>query len=190
MSELPEDAAVAEAESSAVLVAGADVVDLVEGAGVEGSAPAEVEAVDAAEPEVDEAVETEAVEADAPEAVDPVVIEPDQVLLASRDVARAALAEITDGQTVGADEGHEAVSYTHLDVYKRQAVPGSRRSALRGPRPGTARERSDSPRAAAGGGWRRRIRPRGRARRRGRTALGHGAARCRLPALGLSLIHI
>ena len=124
MSELPEDAAVAEAESSAVLVAGADVVDLVEGAGVEGSAPAEVEAVDAAEPEVDEAVETEAVEADAPEAVDPVVIEPDQVLLASRDVARAALAEITDGQTVGADEGHEVHEQHVLTLYFECRLPG------------------------------------------------------------------
>src|SRR5690606_37210587 len=51
-------------------------------------------------------------------------IEPDAVLLGSREVARAALAEITDAQTIGADDGHEVHEAHVLTLYFECRLPG------------------------------------------------------------------
>ncbi|WP_084821245.1 MULTISPECIES: DUF3027 domain-containing protein [unclassified Leucobacter] len=74
-------------------------------AAVEPAAPA----VDAEPASDDEpAVDTEPAADPAPVTEVPEApIEPDPVLLAARDRAREALAEITDPKTIGADEGHE-----------------------------------------------------------------------------------
>lgn len=52
------------------------------------------------------------------------VIEPDPVLIASRDIAREALAEITDPQTVGADDGFEVHEAHVLTLYFECRLPG------------------------------------------------------------------
>lgn len=57
------------------------------------------------------------VEKDAP-------IEPDSVLLSSRDLARKALEEITDAHSIGADEGHEVHEAHVLTLYFECSLPG------------------------------------------------------------------
>ncbi|RGE16748.1 DUF3027 domain-containing protein [Leucobacter sp. wl10] len=49
---------------------------------------------------------------------------PDEVLLAARDQARAALAEITDPQTIGADDGHEVHEAHVLTLFFECRLPG------------------------------------------------------------------
>lgn len=51
-------------------------------------------------------------------------LDPDPVLLASRDVAREALAQITDAQTIGADDGHEVHEVHVLTLYFECRLPG------------------------------------------------------------------
>jgi len=51
-------------------------------------------------------------------------ITPDSVLLAARDVARRALGEITDAQTIGADEGHEVHEAHVLTLFFECRLPG------------------------------------------------------------------
>ena len=95
---------------------------------------AEVEAVvvepvnaDAEAAELVSAEGTSAEEAEAAEEVDAVAavpLEPDAVLLASRNVARAALEEITDPKSIGADEGHEAHEQHVLTLYFACTLPG------------------------------------------------------------------
>lgn len=51
-------------------------------------------------------------------------ITPDPVLLAARDVARRALSEITDAQTIGADEGHEVHEAHVLTLFFECRLPG------------------------------------------------------------------
>jgi hypothetical protein len=65
-------------------------------------------------------VETEAPEPEAPE----VEIAPDEVLLAARDQARAALAEITDPRTIGSDDGHEVHESHVLTLFFECRLPG------------------------------------------------------------------
>lgn len=83
-------------EESAEIVEAEVRSESVEAPAAESEAP--VEAAADAEP---------AVEAESSTAVPEAPIEPDPVLLAARDRAREALAEITDPKTIGADEGHE-----------------------------------------------------------------------------------
>ncbi len=72
------------------------------------------------EPVGDSGSETsDAVPVEAPEAVDP-----DPVLLGSREIARAALAEITDAATIGADEGHEVHEQHVLTLFFECRLPG------------------------------------------------------------------
>ena len=128
MSELPEESATVEATAVETTEAesATDHVEAVE------AEPADAEADEAVEPEVidADAVGAEAVEPEAPEAVDPVevveeiMLEADPVLLASREVARGALAEITDAQTIGADEGHEVHEQHVLTLYFECRLPG------------------------------------------------------------------
>lgn len=49
---------------------------------------------------------------------------PDEVLLAARDEARAALAEITDPRSVGADDGHEVHEPHVLTLFFECRLPG------------------------------------------------------------------
>ena len=49
---------------------------------------------------------------------------PDPVLLAAREQARAALGEITDPKTIGADEGHEAHEPHVLTLFFECRLPG------------------------------------------------------------------
>lgn len=49
---------------------------------------------------------------------------PDEVLLASRDQARAALAEITDPRTIGSDDGHEVHEAHLLTLFFECRLPG------------------------------------------------------------------
>lgn len=51
-------------------------------------------------------------------------IEPDPKLLESRELARTALAEITDAATVGSDEGHEAHEAHVLTLFFECRLPG------------------------------------------------------------------
>lgn len=51
-------------------------------------------------------------------------IAPDLVLLAARDQARAALAEITDAQTIGSEDGHEAHEAHVVTLYFECRLPG------------------------------------------------------------------
>lgn len=68
-------------------------------------------------------IETESTEPVQAEAA-PVDIAPDTVLLAARDIARAALAEITDEQTIGADEGFEVHGERVLSLFFECRLPG------------------------------------------------------------------
>lgn len=52
------------------------------------------------------------------------LIDPDPVLLGSREIARVALAEITDAATIGADEGHEAHEQHVLTLFFECRLPG------------------------------------------------------------------
>lgn len=59
---------------------------------------------------------------EATEPVDPP--EPDEVLLGSRELAREALTEITDAQTIGVDEGYEVHESHVLTLYFECRMPG------------------------------------------------------------------
>ncbi|WP_449283136.1 DUF3027 domain-containing protein [Leucobacter sp.] len=73
-----------------------------------------------------EAPEAEGTGFEAADAVEipPIEIEPDEVLLAARDQARAALAEITDPRTVGSDDGHEVHEEHVLTLFFECRLPG------------------------------------------------------------------
>lgn len=90
-------------------------------AAVEAERVAEVELAPAAEPTAEltaEVSEPEEKSASGVETAPEVLpLEPDPVLLDSRELARAALTEITDAQTIGADEGHEAHEQHVLTLY-------------------------------------------------------------------------
>jgi hypothetical protein len=66
----------------------------------------------------DEPVETEIV------TTEPEAFESDPVLLDSRELAREALLEITDPQTIGADDGHEAHEAHVLTLFFECRLPG------------------------------------------------------------------
>lgn len=51
-------------------------------------------------------------------------IAPDNVLLGSRELAREALSEITDAQSIGADEGHEVHEAHVLTLFFECRLPG------------------------------------------------------------------
>lgn len=59
-----------------------------------------------------------------PETLEAPEIIPDPVLLQARDIARAALAEITDPKTIGADEGFEAHEERVLSLFFECRLPG------------------------------------------------------------------
>ncbi|MGK0740722.1 DUF3027 domain-containing protein [Leucobacter sp. Z1108] len=91
--------------------------------GVDSSAEAESEVVTEIQAVAEVAADAGAVEA----VVDPepaAQIEPDPVLLAAREQARAALAEITAPQTIGAEDGHEAHEAHVLTLYFECRLPG------------------------------------------------------------------
>lgn len=56
--------------------------------------------------------------------VDLAKIEPDPALLAAREQARAALVEIADPQTIGAEDGHEVHEAHVLTLYFECRLPG------------------------------------------------------------------
>ncbi len=113
MSELPEESATVEA-TAAEKTEAESATDHVEAVEAE---PAGAEADEAVEPEASETV-------DPVEVFEEIVLEADPVLLASREVARGALAEITDAQTIGADEGHEVHEQHVLTLYFECRLPG------------------------------------------------------------------
>ena len=53
-----------------------------------------------------------------------VAVDPDPVLLASRELAREALAEIADPQTIGVDDGHEVHEPHALTLFFECRLPG------------------------------------------------------------------
>lgn len=67
-----------------------------------------------------EPAETEATAAPAVEAE----VVPDPVLLNSRDIARAALSEITDPETIGGDDGHDVHDAQTVTLYFECRTPG------------------------------------------------------------------
>lgn len=85
---------------------------------------AEAPAVEAAEetPAIDDPAAAEPLEEVAAPDLAPLVA--DEVLLGSRDLARTALAEITDAQTIGADDGHEINEAHVLTLFFECRLPG------------------------------------------------------------------
>ncbi|MCA0378391.1 MAG: DUF3027 domain-containing protein [Actinobacteria bacterium] len=138
MSELPEEVQpevveVVEAEVTGEAAAlPIEPVEMSEASAAEPlDEPSDVEPVEGSEVVVgaDELVEPAEVAAEAAEAEvvaesEPIVFEPDEVLLASRDVARQALAEITEAQTIGAEDGHEVHEQHVLTLYFECRLPG------------------------------------------------------------------
>lgn len=126
-----------EAADSAETVDPAEVVESVH---AEAAAPAESVAPDAVSAFIDadnhdtvpvtvvtDEVMAEVAEADVAAEVPAesvVPVEPDPVLLAARDQARAALEEITDADSIGEDEGHEAHEAHVLTLFFACTHPG------------------------------------------------------------------
>lgn len=94
------------------------------GADEDHAAPAEPDAGQGAAEQERGAEQGEAAPAEPETASIQARLEPDEVLLASRDIARAALAEITDAQTIGADEGHELHEAHVLTLFFECRLPG------------------------------------------------------------------
>lgn len=114
-----EDPETGAAEPEELLVEVAEVqvlaaIEMLDPAGDPATAFSEAEAAD---PDSD-------AEAEGATAAAPVEMAPDPVLLAARDVARAALAEITDPKTIGADEGYEVPEERVLSLFFECRLPG------------------------------------------------------------------
>lgn len=62
--------------------------------------------------------------ADTEAVAEPVEVIADPVLLASRDIARGALGEITDPQTIGADDGYEVHEANVITLFFECRLPG------------------------------------------------------------------
>lgn len=91
------------------------------------AAPVEATPSESAPSETEPAEYVISTDAPGPEAATGSTGEPitaDPVLLAARDQARAALAEITEPQTIGSDDGHEVHEAHVLTLYFECRLPG------------------------------------------------------------------
>lgn len=96
-----------------------------------GAEAAEAEVTEPGVTDADAAVTAEGIAADAASegdadsaTVEEIVVEPDPELLSSHDFARAALAEITDAETIGGNAGHDVHDAMTVTLYFECLTPG------------------------------------------------------------------